>query len=449
MSSSPSVAGSSASRRQRILGLALPIIGGSISQNILNLVDTAMVGRLGSEALAAVGMASILTFTAAAFIIGMSSGVQAMAARRLGAGDTGTTAIPLNGGLLLALALAIPWSIFLFTQAEQIFHWINDDPEVVRIGVPYMQVRFIALAAISMNFAFRGYFNGVNRSGLYLRTLLIMHTVNIVLNYVLIFGHFGAPALGATGAGIGTTVATFVGTGTYIFLALRYARESGFLRALPDRQTFRTLLSLALPSGIQQLFFAAGFSMLYWIIGKVGTVELAAANILTNVTLVTILPAMALGLASASLVGQALGRQDPQDAKRWAWDVVKFAIMIMAPLGIPMVFMPDMVFQIFTSDAPTILAGRLPLQIVGGFIVFDSIGLVLLNSMLGAGAARTVMAVSVSLQWLLFLPVAFIVGPTLGFGLMGIWIAQAVQRGVQAAVFTALWQRGGWQSAKA
>jgi len=430
-----------------ILGLALPIVGGMVSQNVLNLVDTAMVGTLGAAALAAVGMASFANFMSQAFITGLATGVQAMAARRLGEGRGHETAVPLNGGLLMAAGLALPWCVLLFWAAPYLFPYLNSDPAVIQEGVPYFRARLLGMAAVGMNFAFRGYWNGVNLSRLYLQTLLIMHTCNIALNYILIFGKFGAPELGAMGAGLGTTISTWIGTAVYVVLGLRHAREAGFLRGLPDRATLRTMLGLSVPSGIQQFFFAAGFTALFWIIGKVGTVELAGANVLINVTLVAILPGLGLGLAAASLVGQALGRGDPDDARRWGWDTVKVAIVLMGLLGLPMWIAPELVLSVFLGDAPEALAvARLPLQVVGATIFFDAVGMVLLNALLGAGASRQVMVVSVGAQWGLFLPAAWIVGPMLGGGLIAIWIAQVVYRAIQALTFGVIWQRGRWAS---
>ncbi len=431
-------------RLKAILALALPIVGGMASQNVLNLVDTAMVGRLGPEALAAVGIASVASFVAVAFIMGLSSGVQAMAARRLGEGKVEEMALPLNGGLLIAVCLAVPCSALLIWGVPDVFPLLHSDPEVIGQGTSYLQVRLIAMAAVGMNFAFRGYFNGVNRSALYLRTLLVMHAVNIGLNYVLIFGKLGFPELGTTGAAVGTTVATYVGTATYLVLGLKHARGAGFATRMPTWETTRTMVRLSVPAGLQQVFMAAGFLTLFWIVGRLGTAELAAVNVLINLTMVTMLPGLGLGMAAASLVGQALGRGDPDDARRWGWDVVKVAVTGMVPLGLPMLLAPEILVLLFTTDPGTAEAARLPLQIVGASILLDAVGLVLLNALLGAGDAGTVMRVSVSLQWGLFLPAAFLVGPWLGYGLVGIWVAQLVQRAAQATIFGLIWRRGRW-----
>jgi putative MATE family efflux protein len=419
-------------------------MGGMVSQNVMNLVDTAMVGTLGDAALAAVGMSSFANFMAQAFLMGLASGVQAMAARRLGEAATGRMALPLNAGLIMALVIGIPVSIILFTLAPTLYPYLISDPAVIAEGVPYLQARLCSITAVGMNFAFRGYFNGVNQSKIYLGSLLTMHAFNLVLNYGLIFGKLGMPKLGATGAGVGSAIATYIGTIVYIVMAFRVAREAGFLRGMPDRSTVRTMLQLSIPSGFRQLFFAAGLTALFWIVGRVSTTALAAANVVINLMLVAILPGIGLGLAAASLVGQALGRGDAADAKQWGWEVVKLGIVGMGAVGLPMLLLPDLLLSGFIHQAATLAEARIPLRIIGGVIAIDAVGLVLQNALLGAGDSTRVMLVVVSLQWLLFLPAAYIVGPVLGYGLVGIWIAQAVYRAVQAGLLATLWQRGKW-----
>jgi putative MATE family efflux protein len=431
-------------RRSRILALALPIIGGMVSQNVLNLVDTAMVGVLGAAALAAVGMASFANFMASAFITGLSAGVQAMSARRLGEGRVRDTARPLNGGLVLALVLAIPWSLLLIVAADRLFVFLVEDPEVVALGVPYLQARLFSMVALGVNFAFRGYWNGVNLSKVYMRTLVVMHAANIVINYVLIFGHLGFPALGVAGAGIGSAVATFIGSALYLVQGLRIARANGFLRGLPDRSTLVRMLRLSVPTGIQQFFFAAGLTAFFWILGRVGTAELAASNVLVQLLLVAILPGLGFGMAAASLVGQALGRGEPDDARAWGWDVAALATMVVGLLSLVGLFVPDLLLRPFLHDAETLALARLPLRVLAATMSVDTLGMVLMNALLGAGDNLRVMVVTLVLQWLIFMPVAYVVGPVLGYGMTGVWLAHIGYRMLQAGVFTTIWRAGSW-----
>ncbi len=432
-------------RSLRILSIAGPIVGGMVSQTVLNLVDTAMVGTLGRAALAGVGIGSFANFMAVASITGLSSAVQAMAARRVGEGRESEAAASLHVGLAISLVVGLPASMLLIYLAPTLFPYLVDDPDVVAEGVPYLQARLAAMVFVGANFAFRGFWNGVDRSRLYFRTLVFMHLANIVISYVLIFGGFGVEAMGAQGAGVGTAISTALGTGSYVVLGLLHGRSFGFLAARPTLDSIGTLLRLAVPSAIQQFLFAAGYTAMFTIIGHVGTAELAAAQVLVNLTMVAILPGLGMGLAAATLVGQALGRKEPDDAKRWGWDVVRVAFVIMTLLGVPMWATPELVLGIFLPTEPEVIAiARGPLMLVGLTIWLDAFGMVLLNALLGAGAARSVMMVSVGLQWGLFLPTAYLVGPVLGGGLLAIWFANVGLRALQAGIFTALWKKGDW-----
>lgn len=431
-------------RVRRIFGLALPIIGGMVSQNILNLVDTAMVGTLGDAALAAVGIGGFATFTAMSLVLGVSTGVQAMASRRKGEGRLRETAHALNGGLLLVLLVAPVLSAVLWFVVPVIYPWLNPDPDVIRQGTPYLQVRMLAITVVGINFAFRGYWNAVDLSKLYMGTLVVMHATNIFLNYVLIFGKFGMPALGVAGAGIGTALSTVVGAVIYLWLGFRHAWSAGFLQGLPRGGGLGRLVRLSVPSGIQQLFFSAGFTMLFWIIGQVGTDSLAAASVLINVMLVALLPGVALGLTAATLVGQALGRRDTRDASQWAHDVARMAMLVMGVLGLPMWIVPDVVLSAFIHDPGTLDIARLPMRLVGLSMVIEAVGLTMMHGLLGAGDTRRVMTVSVLGQWALFLPGAYLIGPVLGGGLLSIWILQGVYRLGQALIFLGMWRGHRW-----
>ncbi len=431
-------------RRRQILALALPIIGGMASQNVLNLVDTAMVGTLGPEALAAVGMGSFVNFMAMAFVMGLSAGVQAISARRFGEGRWSETAAPLNAGLLIALTIGIPWSVLLFVNASRLFPLLVDDPAVVSLGVPYVQARFAGIAAIGMNFCFRGFWNGISQSRRYLQTLIIMHGLNIFLNWVLIFGHFGLPRLGTTGAGLGTTIATYFGSLIYVVLALRHAQGSGFLKRIANRASTVAMVRLSAPAGLQSFFFATGMTTLFWIIGQIGTRELAASNVLVQLLLVAILPGVGFGMAAASLVGQALGRGDPDDAVRWGWDVSRLAMVLVGTMALVGLVFPDLLLRIFLHEPETVALARFPLRLLGATMTVETLGGVLLNALLGAGASKTVMAVSISIQWGLFLPAAYLAGPVLGLGLSAVWIGQVAYRCLQAVIFALIWRSRRW-----
>ncbi|MFA5938216.1 MAG: MATE family efflux transporter [Sinimarinibacterium sp.] len=433
-----------AQRRREVLALSLPILGGMASQNLLNLVDAWMVGGLGPAALAATGLANFLNFMAVAFIIGFSPAVQAIAARRIGEGRGEEAAVPLNGGLLLSLAIGVPLSALLIAATPAIFSALVDDPAVVREGVPYLQWRLAAIAVVGVNFSFRGYWSAAKLTGYYMQTLVAMHVLNVIFSYTLIHGLFGLPRMGTAGAGLGTTLALFVGTALYFRLGLQHARTQGFLARRPTAEQFRGLLRIGLPSSIQQLLFSSGFAMLFWIIGQIGTRELAVANVLTTISLTAVLPGIALGIAAATLCGQALGRQQPDEAHRWAWDVYRVGVWIFAPLALVMLLATDPVLALFLREPALVDLGRTPLRMIGATILLDGLGMIMMQALLGVGAARLVMWVATGFQWGLFLPVAWLLGPVLGMGLTTLWIAMGSYRMLQAVVFVRAWERRDW-----
>ncbi|MEO0971912.1 MAG: MATE family efflux transporter [Pseudomonadota bacterium] len=438
-------------RLPRIFALALPIIGGMVSQNVLNLVDTAMVGRLESPAaaLGAVGLGGFANFAAMALILGLATGVQATAARRKGEERFDEMARPLNAGLTIALVVAPLLSLVLYLLTPAFYPWLVDDPAVVELGVPYLQIRLLSMVFVAMNFAFRGYWNAVDMARVYMGTLVVMHAVNIALNYVLIFGHFGAPALGVTGAGLASALSTMVGTGVYLTMGWRHARGAGFLAARPKWQELRRLIGLSLPSSVQQLAFSMGMLTTFVIVGQLGTLELGAANILINVMLVVLLPGMGFGLASATLVGQALGRDDAADAARWGWDVCRVSALALTVLAVPIWAAPEWIIGLFLgADAGNSLieVARFPMRLVGLSMTIEAAGMVFMHSLLGAGDTRRVMFVAVSMQWGLFLPVAWLIGPVLGGGLTAVWLAQIIYRALQTAVFWRLWVGRRWSA---
>jgi len=433
-------------RSKAILALSLPIIGGMMSQNILNLVDAAMVGQLGAPALAAVGLGGFLNYMCVAFLLGLSAGVQAMVSRRMGEGKTEQAAYPLNAALLLILAAALPMTVILYFLSPHLIEWFNPDPLVMEQGTPYLQARFLGLISLAVHFSFRGYWSAIHMTKIYLKALLFAHASNIGISYVLIFGKLGMPALGTYGAGLGTSISITLAVFYYFYCAMKHTRGYGFLTHLPTRATVKQMIKTSVPSSIQQFFFAAGFTVLFWIVGEVGTRELAGANVIINLMLVGILPAMGFGLGGATLVGQALGKKDIDAAQQWGWDTVKLACITAGFLMLPVLIFPDLILSVFLTDQSVIEITRLPLQLAALSLGVECIGIVLFNTINGAGDTTSTMKISFALQWIFFLPLAWFVGPYLGMGLTAIWIGHIVYRLILTWAMVSMWQGRKWST---
>jgi Na+-driven multidrug efflux pump len=197
-------------------------------------------------------------------------------------------------------------------------------------------------------------------ASVYLRTLLVMHTINIFLHWVLIFGKLGAPALGVFGAGLSTTISLYIGTLLYLFFAWQHARDKGFLHRLPSRQILWQQFRLSLPSSLQQLFFSAGVVGLLWIVSRIGTQEVAALNVLMTFHITAILPAFGIALAAMTLVGNALGRGDGDDAAAWGWNCAALTFVYGVILSLVLVPLAEPILGLFLTSAETRQLARWP-----------------------------------------------------------------------------------------
>ena len=419
-----------------------------LSQSLLNLVDAALVGPLGSDALAAVGAASYAIFVAMAVIAGLSSGVQAQVARRFGAGHINTCATPVNHGLLLAISITLPFSVCLVLLAPWILQIFNQSTIVHDTAVSYFQIRVMSLTAAAMCLSFRGYWNGTGRPSGFMRILIVSHLFNAAVSYCLIYGKAGLPAMGVEGAALGTFLSLYLAALLNLFSMMKAARNHGFLhfRFLKrlDFQQTRRLIKLAVPDSIQQVMFSFGFMMLFAIIAQMGSSELAIAHVLMNISLLLILPGIGLGMAANTLVSQSLGAGKPEKAWRWGWDIVGVTVCILLLLSLPLLFAPELILKLFLHQNTLVEQAKLPLQITGFSILLDAASLVFTQALLGAGANKTVLGIRMASQWLILLPLCWLVGPVLGMGLTAVWVTQLLQRLFSSMAFVAVWQQRKW-----
>lgn len=433
---------------QKILALALPIMGGMLSQSLLNLIDAVLVGSLGETVLAGVGVGGYAIFMLSAVIAGLSSGVQSQVARRQGAKQLTLRALPLNAAILLALIVTLPLSFLGWFNSGWLVVSINQTPEVQEVANQYFQWRVIALLPIALTLCFRGYWHGIQRTGIYFRIIIFTHALNILLSIWLIHGGLGVQALGATGAALGTSISITTGTIIWGWLTWRNARPNGFLIKLPDFALFWSTLRLAAPNSLQQFLFAVSYAVLFWFLGQISTASVAVGHVLVHLSLLLILPGVGLGMAAMTLVGNSLGENKQEEAHRWGWEGMRLAAFTLAILGLPMLLVPEAILGLFLHQDSLIELGKIPLMLTGVMITLDSAALVFNQALQGAGAHKSVMQISLSMQWLFFLPVAWFLGIYLQGGLLGIWIAQLAYRMINSVVFVRVWQGRRWQAIK-
>jgi MATE family multidrug resistance protein len=317
---------------------------------VMSLIDLAMVGKLGNRAIGAAGLASFSYALVVAFVGGIAPAVQGLVARRRGEGSAEARCLPLNGGLVLALVVGTPLTILCVWLTPFFFSLLSSDPQVTAIGIPFLRILYLSIIASGIHRAFQGHWAGMEKPKVYMAIVLFMVGLNVLLNYILIFGHFGAPALGATGAAIGTVLSLHAGILVNFAITYFRFREDGFLKVKPEAPLLKRIFKMGMPPTLQQFFFSAGYVVYLWLLGKVGTAELAAGNVLVRISLVLLILATALGIASATLVSRTLGEGDPAGAAQWGWDSGKLGVIAITLLGLPLFLFPRLFLAIFLTD---------------------------------------------------------------------------------------------------
>lgn len=425
-------------RHRAIVSLSFPIIGGMISQNVVNLVDTAMVGQVGTTALASVGLGSFLNFFCSALVMGLAVGIQTLCARQKGAGET-LYAEPLNAGLILSTLISLPLTIFLIWQTPTLMAWVTDSQPIAHHGGAYLQARLLGMVALGANFAFRSYWSAVEKTSIYMMVLIIMHISNVFINWVLIFGHFGMPALGVEGAGYGTAISMWIGVFAYSFLAIKHATPHGFLKSLPSRDVWRDLLQMSIPSGVERMFFALGMTIFMTLIGWIGEAELAASNIILNLFLVAILPAMGYGIASATFVAKSIGAQQVSEAPKWKRAVSLWSLGTLLLIGSVFGIGSGEVISIFTQEPTSSYLAESTLLLMVLFLPCEAIHMVTYQSLLGLADNRFVMMISLGMQWVLVLPLIYLICISWGWGVIWAWGIHFCGRVLQLIFYTLRW----------
>ncbi|MFG1489742.1 MATE family efflux transporter, partial [Oceanospirillum sp. HFRX-1_2] len=241
-----------------------------------------------------------------------------------------------------------------------------------------------------------------------------------------------------------TCISLFLGTLVWLIYSLRKINSRTFIGQGVDVRILKQLINRALPNSLQQTLFASGYLVLFWIIGQIDPLSVAVGHVLVNLSLLMILPAVGLGMAATSLVGRSLGQKDDQAAQNWGTDVAKVAVVLLLLIAMPLALLAEPVLSLFLIEPKAIGLGIQPLQLTALMMVIDASAIVLTQALLGAGASKLVMQVSVTLQWGFFLPLAFIFGSYLGLGLTAIWWVQLVYRCLNATGFIWLWKVRAW-----
>jgi putative MATE family efflux protein len=428
--------------------LAYPTLIALSTALSMSLVDLAMVQPLGINATAAVGLAAFCNALIVAFLAGIAPAVQGLVARRRGQGSTEARCLPLNAGLLAALIVGLPLTIFVEILAPYLFLLVSSDAEVTKIGIPFLRTLYAGIIAHGLNGAFRGHWTGMEKPRVHMWIVLALNVLNLFGNFVFIYGRFGVPAMGATGAALSTTLAVYAGVIINFVVTYRRYRGDGFLNALPGRALLKRIFKVGMPVTLQDFFFSLGYLVFFWIVGQVGTAELAATNVLARIAMLLGLLATSLGVASATLVSRTVGEGDLAGAAQWGWDAAKLGVIAISLLGVPLFLFPEQCLSLFLSDPRAVEIAISPLRMTAALMGVGSLMYIFAYTLYTIGDGNRVILISFSTQWLVFLPAVWFVGAYLRYGLFEIWLVQQLYGGITTLLVTAVWAQGRWKRLK-
>ena len=412
-----------------VFRLACPVVVGMAARTVMNLVDVAMVGRLGASQLAATGL-SVHILMVVMFSFGaINVGVQAITARRYGEKEYGLCGDTVNKALLFVMMTGLFGSIAGIFAGPTLLNYFSNDPQVYMYGKQYIAIRFLEFFAFAASGIFRGFFDGIGKTSINMQAMVTMNVANIILNYLLIFGKFGFPRLEVTGAGIASMISSYIGLSVVIFNSIRvqYRQKYGLYRTMRiDVSLIKRLFRLSMPVIIQNFLVYLGFLLFLMMIGMISTIGLAASNVCIAIMSVSFMPGYGIGVAAATLVGQQLGAKQPDRAERFGWESLKLGVIIMGSMGVVFISIPDLILKIFTQDVRIIEEGIIALRILGFVQFFDAFGTVFGCCLQSSGMTRFVMVVEVVINWGIFLPLTYILGITFKLGTWGAWFSLAV-----------------------
>jgi MATE family multidrug resistance protein len=407
-----------------MLALAAPLVVAEVGWVSMGTVDTLMVGRLGAESIAAAGLATMIFFTVAVFAMGLLLGLDPLVAQAFGAGRVDECHRWLVAGVWTAVGVSLPSVGIVYVLRAGLVFW-GLPADVFVLTQLYLGVLVWSLPPFLFYVAFRRYLQAMNIVAPVTMTLIVANGVNAVANWILIFGHAGAPALGLCGSAIATVVArTFMAVTLLAVILAHEAHMTPRLRHTPlalDVSRIRVLVGIGLPAAGQVLFEVGVFALATALAGRVSADALAANQIALNMASLTFMVPYGIGSAGAVRVGQAIGRGDPLGARAAGWTAIVLGVMFMALASSTFLTFPRALVRAYTTDERVVAIGVALLFVAAIFQLFDGLQGVTTGVLRGAGDTRTPMFWNLGGHWLVGLPLGYYWCFRLGRGVVGLW----------------------------
>ena len=429
---------------KRVLNLAFPVILSQAGQIMVQLVDNAMVGHLGAEPLAGVSFANSVFFMLFVLGTGMSLGLTPLVGEMYSVSNYRKSAAYLQNSILFYGCMGI--GIFLLAMIVRPFMWrMGQSPEVVAQAVPYFTYVAISVIPFMVFASFKQFLEGIGNTKVAMAIIITSNVVNIIFNWLLIYGHFGCPEMGAASAGLSTLISRIL---TPILIIWYFYKRDSFYRYFTlfkkenfSWQTIRSLVRVGSPIALQMFMEGSAFALTGIMMGWVGTVEMAGNQVASVISNLAFMIILGIGSAVTICVSHAYGQRNWLEIRRYAgtayrlgliWNVITALVFISLRYYIPF---------LFTSDERVVDMAAHFLVFVAIFQISDGLQANSVAIMRGIQNVKPIMVISFISYILISLPLGYFLTFNTMVGASGLWIGLIVGLSVAAVLYNASYRR--------
>ena len=433
-----------------VLVLGTPIVLANLLTWAVGFADVLMVSRLGEAALAGLGMANQIFFLVVIFILAVTMGTMTLVARFVGARDEAMVSHVFRQSVLLAATQAVLIGGTGILVAPTLFRLLGATPDVAAAGSLYLRILFLGVIAPVLDFTIASTMRGGGDAITPLRITAVVVVLNILGNYLLIFGPGPLPAFGIAGAAAATVIARSAGA-WWGWRTLRSGRSTLRVTAgswRPDPTMMRRVLRIGVPSAFEGFLRAGSGVAFVGIIARTadGATAVAAHTVGLQLESFARMPAFAISIAATSLVGQRLGAGDVTEAERAGWSSLGVGLVMIVALSALLFLLARPVATLFTEDPRTIALTVRYLRILALAQPLFLAAVVMAGALRAGGDTTYPMWVSFVSGWLVLLPLAYLLGVTLQMGPAAAWLMQGANYAVSALLLIFRFRGGGWRS---
>ncbi|HWM30052.1 MAG TPA: MATE family efflux transporter [Woeseiaceae bacterium] len=432
----------------RALGLlAIPMMLEMAMEAVFALVDIIFVSRLGTDAIAAVGITEAMVTVLYAAAIGLGMGVTAMVSRRIGAKDYEGAARVTGQAIWIGALLAVIIGAIGATHAADLLQLMGASDGVIEQGQGYTAVLLGGSASILYLFLLSAAFRGAGDAPVALRSLALANLVNIVLDPCLIFGLGPFPELGVTGAAVATTIGRGVGVAylVYCLFAPRGRLRFGLRHATLEPALILRLVRISIGGVGQFLIATASWIAIMRVVALYGSAPVAAYTIALRLIEFALLPAWGLGNAAATLVGQNLGAGKPERAAASVWRAARYNATFMLVLGILLIIFAPLIVSLFSGDPEILRYGTNCLQILGLGYPMYAVGMIIIQALNGAGDTLTPSLLNLVCFWMIQIPLAYTLATSVDLGPNGVFWSIVISESILSVLGVLVFRRGRWK----